>query len=111
MLRLIEATIDAGSKLFRYTDSTTEAAARPPLPLRREFRIDNMNTVGMEQPVPDVFGFTKSYLRQFSGMSRAFGFDLDRTLADLGFMPVLAEHILHKSSDIAGHAGHPSGYG
>jgi hypothetical protein len=38
-------------------------------------------------------------------MHPAWSVDLDRTLADFSFMPVSAKHILHKSSDIACHAG------
>jgi len=51
----------------------------------------------MQQPVAHLFGLAKSQLRQFSSVGQAGGLDLDRIRADLGFMPVSAKHIFHKS--------------
>jgi hypothetical protein len=61
----------------------------------------------MQQPVPDVLGLTKFHLRQFCRVGETQGLDLYRPLANLGFVPVPAEHILHKSSDIVCHVGLP----
>jgi hypothetical protein len=71
--------------------------------LGRKFRIGHVNAVCMEQPIPHALALTKFRLRQFRGIGHAGRIDLDRALADFSFMPVLAEHILHKSSDVACH--------
>jgi hypothetical protein len=72
--------------------------------LRWEFRIGNVNTICMEEPILHVLGFTKLHLRKFRRMPSTWSLDLDRTLADFSFMPVFAKYIFHKSSDIACHA-------
>jgi hypothetical protein len=73
----------------------------------RKLRVRHVNTVCMKQPVPNLLGFTKFHLRQFGGVGEARSLDLDQPLTDLGFMPVTAEHILHKSNDVVCHVGSP----
>jgi hypothetical protein len=73
--------------------------------LGREFRIGNVNAISVKQPIPHFLGFTKFRLCQFGCVYAARRLDLNRTLADLGFMPVVTEDILHKSSNIACHSG------
>src|SRR5688500_7431726 len=57
----------------------------------------------MKKPIIHVLGFTKLHLRAFGRAPSVGGFNLDRTLADFSFMPVLTKHIFHESSDIACH--------
>src|ERR1700694_4919437 len=71
--------------------------------LRGKLRIGNVNAVCMEPPIPEVLAFTEFRLRELGGIRHAGRIDLDRALADFSFMPVLAEHVLHESSDIACH--------
>jgi hypothetical protein len=71
--------------------------------LGRKFRIGHVNAVGVKQPVSHMLAFTKSRLRQFSGIRDAGCLDLDRSLTDFSFVPVVAEHILHKPSDVTCH--------
>ena len=61
----------------------------------------------MERPILQPLALAKPDLRQFGGVRLTEGFDLDRTLTDFGLMSVFAEHILHESSDITRHIGHP----
>ena len=69
--------------------------------------VTDVNAVCVEQPIPHVLTFTEFRLRQFSGVRDAERLDLDRALADFSFMPVVAEHILHKSSDVMCHVQLP----
>jgi hypothetical protein len=79
-----------------------------PLPSGRKLRIRHVNAVCMKQPVANLLGFAKFHLRQFGGVGEAGSLDLDQPLTDLGFMPVTAEHILHKSNDVVCHVGLPA---
>src|SRR3981189_1093162 len=79
-----------------------------PLPSGRKLRIRHVNAVRMKQPVPNLLGFAKFRLRQFGGVGEAGSLDLDQPLTDLGFTPVTAEHILHKSNDVVCHVGLPA---
>jgi len=69
-----------------------------------------VNTIRVEEPILHSFGFTKLDLRQFCGVRFIRSFDLDRTLANFGFVSVLAEDTLHKAGDIACHGAILTGF-